>query len=218
MRELAEVKKKPLFKDTTLLEAFCHGLGALVRRVLWFAGTLYWRHNCGGNTSGCQFGWPVRIRNPRRVIFSSKALVGSGCVLTNEGGEGKLHIGAGVVISDGCTIDYTGGLELGDNAYLSPGVQVSTHSHGYDPRGEPKPSPLRIGEGVWIGLRTLVLPGVTEIGSNSVLGAGSVVTHDVPPDSIVAGCPARAVSNRRSLDVSKKPGAAEDNTGSGESG
>ena len=54
--------------------------------------------------------------------------------------------------------------------------------------------PITIGKNVWIGIASTVLPGVT-IGDNSIVGANSVVTHDVPPNTIVAGSPARKIGD-----------------------
>jgi len=59
------------------------------------------------------------------------------------------------------------------------------------PRGAPA-KPIRIGRNVWIGFDSVVLPGVT-IGDGSIVGARSVLTHDVPPFTVVAGNPARAI-------------------------
>jgi maltose O-acetyltransferase len=62
-------------------------------------------------------------------------------------------------------------------------------------RNEVPPSaPIVIGNNVWLGARTIVLPGVT-IGHDSVIGAGSVVTRDVPPRTLSAGVPARPIKN-----------------------
>jgi acetyltransferase-like isoleucine patch superfamily enzyme len=58
------------------------------------------------------------------------------------------------------------------------------------------PSPVEIGEDVWIGAHAVVLPGV-RIGSGAVVGAGAVVNRDVPPNTIVGGVPARVIGDRR---------------------
>lgn len=61
--------------------------------------------------------------------------------------------------------------------------------------------PVYIDDDVWIGARVIILPGIT-IGKGSILGAGSVVTKDVPPFSIVAGNPARIIRNRLEVEMS----------------
>ena len=75
-------------------------------------------------------------------------------------------------------------------------MQLYTAQHPIDAKvrrsGLESVSPIRIGNDVWIGGGALVLPGVT-IGDRSIVGAGSVVVHNVPPDSLVVGNPARIV-------------------------
>lgn len=69
---------------------------------------------------------------------------------------------------------------------------LATLNHNLNPekRGNLIPSPIKIGERVWIGANATVLPGVT-IGDNAVIGAGSIVTRDVPENTVVTGNPAR---------------------------
>lgn len=86
-----------------------------------------------------------------------------------------------------------------DNAGMAAYVHITDHSHDYRDvnthflkQGLIHKGPVIIGEGSWIGLRCSILTGVT-IGKNSIVGAGSIVTHDVPPYSVVAGAPAKIV-------------------------
>ena len=88
---------------------------------------------------------------------------------------------------------------IGDNVLLGPNVVLSTASHSQDYRirnhdGESDitGAPIIIEDDVWIGASVTVLPGVT-IGKHSIIGAGSVVTKDVPPDCVVAGVPAKVI-------------------------
>lgn len=60
-----------------------------------------------------------------------------------------------------------------------------------------KQTPLEIGGDVWIGARAIILPGCKRIGAHSIIGAGSVVTHDVPDYAIVAGNPAKVIKMRK---------------------
>ena len=104
-------------------------------------------------------------------------------------------IGENSRINRDCTIDLRGGLTIGDNVSVSAESTILT-SAGMS-------NSLRTGEGkrvviednAWIGMRAIVMPGVT-IGHGAVVGVGAVVMRDVPPLAIVFGSPARAVGNR----------------------
>lgn len=192
---LIHIREK-LFADTTLIEGMCHAVGAARNVLLSWVSTLYWRHNCAGDLTGCRFSWGVRMRTPRRVYFNRDAYIGSDVTFTHEGGSEELHVGQGVVIGNRCEIDYTGGVQVGSNTLLSHDVILYTHDHGYDPRSTPRASPLVIGNNVWIGLRAVITPEVREISTGSIISACAVVTHDVPPYAIVAGVPARVIKTR----------------------
>ncbi|MDB5347852.1 MAG: putative Glycosyl transferase [Schlesneria sp.] len=113
----------------------------------------------------------------------------------------------GVTIGDGCWVlsQDTGmfGSEpylvtIGSNVCITDGVRFITHDGAVTPfRGEyPKldiVAPIRVGNDVFIGMRTLILPGVS-IGDRCIVGAGSVVTRDIPSGSVVVGVPARIIS------------------------
>jgi len=85
-------------------------------------------------------------------------------------------------------------IEIGDHVLLGPGVHLYTATHPLDSaerrRGLELAKPIVVGDDVWLGGGAIVLPGVT-IGARAVVGAGSVVTRDVPADDRVAGNPAR---------------------------
>ncbi|MBM7493637.1 acetyltransferase-like isoleucine patch superfamily enzyme [Micromonospora luteifusca] len=90
---------------------------------------------------------------------------------------------------------------LGDNVYVTAGVQFVTHDGGTLILRKEHPdlewtAPISVGDDVYIGVRTIILPGV-RIGNRCVIGAGSVVTRDIPANSVAAGVPARVV---RSMD------------------
>ncbi len=85
---------------------------------------------------------------------------------------------------------------IGDDCFIGPNVSIYTACHSTDPverntRHE-WAKPVTIGDNVWIGGSVTILPGVT-IGDNCTIGAGSVVTHDIPPRSIAVGNPARVI-------------------------
>ena len=111
----------------------------------------------------------------------------------------RLSIGKHVRATARCRITCAGTIEIEDDVLMAPDVFITDHSHGMNPdtQGGYSKQPLivksvHIGEGVWLGQRVCVLPGVT-IGEHSIIGANSVVTHDIPAYSIAVGTPARVV-------------------------
>lgn len=112
-----------------------------------------------------------------------------------------IALGDHVNINERCTLDGNGGLEIGDYVWLAQNVTILTAAHHFGRRdillreqgnwnGR-----VTIGRDSWLGVNVVVLPGVT-IGEGAVVGAGSIVTHDVPPYAVVAGVPARVLRYR----------------------
>ena len=95
-----------------------------------------------------------------------------------------------------CTILDAGGVKIGDNVLLAPNVGLYTVGHPLDAdlrnEGWEDAQPIVIGNNVWIGAQSIVLGGVT-IGDNSVIAAGSVVTKNIPANTLAMGSPCRAV-------------------------
>lgn len=88
-------------------------------------------------------------------------------------------------------------ITLGDNVFITNEVQFITHDGGTLILRDKIPDleitkPIIVGDNVYIGIRTIVLPGV-KIGNNVIIGAGSVVTKDIPDNSVAAGVPARVI-------------------------
>lgn len=106
----------------------------------------------------------------------------------------NISIGKGVVIQQLCTFMDRGGITIEDNVFIAPKVNLTTLNHDFNPenRDATIAKPIVIKKGAWIGIASTILPGVT-IGENSIVGAGSVVTKDVPDNSIVAGNPAKFI-------------------------
>ncbi|MFC3549916.1 sugar O-acetyltransferase [Lysobacter cavernae] len=106
----------------------------------------------------------------------------------------NLHLGRGVFLNFNCVILDVVAVEIGDGTQIGPAVQIYTADHPRDPalrrEGWESGKPVRIGRNVWIGGGAIILPGVT-IGDDALVGAGSVVTRDVPAGATVIGNPAR---------------------------
>lgn len=106
----------------------------------------------------------------------------------------NIHIGKHVFINAGCKFQDQGGITIGDGTLIGHNVVLATLNHDLNPakRKSMIPKPIKIGKNVWIGSNAAVLPGVT-IGDNAVIGAGAVVTKDVPANRIAAGVPAKVI-------------------------
>lgn len=115
--------------------------------------------------------------------------------------------GSAIVIGDdsgvGARSELHGPVRIGRHVMVSPEVMIHTRNHRFDDPDRPigaqgytEIRPVVIQDDVWIGARAIILPGVT-VGRGAVVGAGSVVSKDVPDWAIVVGNPARVVRSRR---------------------
>ena len=106
----------------------------------------------------------------------------------------NIRLGRGVFLNFNCVILDVCEVEIGDQTQIGPGVQILTADHPRDPAeraaGIEFGKPIVIGRNVWIGGGAIILPGVS-IGDDAIIGAGSVVTRDVPEGVTAAGNPAR---------------------------
>ncbi len=112
-----------------------------------------------------------------------------------------LKIGNRVAFGANSFLDFSGGLELGDDTWLSQNVFIFTHTHQVKSRILKKEQPityhpLKIGDDCWIAANVTILPSVGSIGDGAIIGAGSVVTKPVEPYSIIAGNPAKKIGER----------------------
>lgn len=105
-----------------------------------------------------------------------------------------VKIGKNVVVMPGCLMMSAGGITIEDGALIAANVQLISNNHDLYERQIITCKPVHIGKNAWIGAGATILPGVT-IGDNAVVGAASVVTKDVEPDTIVAGNPARFIKS-----------------------
>ncbi len=160
-----------------------------------------------------------------KAVFSGRfqafwpVLVARGELRINKGG--LVQIGKRTCVDKGFDFEVSGNLTVGENVFfnrnnkivcfekiaigndclLADGVQIYDHDHRCDDLSRPinqqgyVKAPVTIGNNVWLGARVIVLKGVT-IGDGTVVGAGSVVTKDLPANTICGGIPAKVIKSR----------------------
>ena len=118
----------------------------------------------------------------------------------------NITVGDDVYINFGCVVLDCGQVTIGRNTLIGPNVGIFSGNHTVDAgeraAGGLIPKPITIGERVWICGQVTIVPGVT-IGNDTVIGAGSVVTRDIPSGVVAAGNPCRVI---RSLTEADKVG------------
>jgi len=106
-----------------------------------------------------------------------------------------IQVGHKVFINQCCTLYDMGGVDIADHVMIGPNVNIITTGHPLQPsqrRAYVEAKPIVIEKNVWIATGATILGGVV-VGENSVVAAGAVVTKDVPPNSVVAGVPAKVI-------------------------
>lgn len=106
-----------------------------------------------------------------------------------------ISIGRNVFVNQNCTFYDLGGLDIADDVMIGPNVSIITSGHPVEPsrrRAFTIAKPIVIERNVWIAAGATIIGGVT-VGENSVVAAGSVVTKNVPPNTLVGGNPARVI-------------------------
>ena len=106
----------------------------------------------------------------------------------------NITIGKDVFINSGCHFQDQGGIEIGNGCLIGHNVVLATINHDLYPENNRVNhyAPIKLGKSVWVGSNSTILPGVT-VGDWAVIAAGAVVTHDVPPLTIVGGVPAKVI-------------------------
>lgn len=110
----------------------------------------------------------------------------------------NIEIGENFYANHNCVILDGAKVKFGDNVFIAPGCGFYTAGHPLDitsrNEGLENARPISVGDNVWIGAQVAILPGVS-IGDNSVIGAGSVVTKNIPPNVVAAGNPCRVIKD-----------------------
>lgn len=152
----------------------------------------------------------VKILGISRISIGNNFSSGRGLLLEAVGDRSSIEIGENVTISDWVHIGAFERVTIGDGCLIASKVIITDHAHGTvadiaagrpptlpNSRSLHTKGPVAIGECVWLGDGVAVLPGVT-IGAFSIIGANSVVTCNVPENTVWAGSPARQVWPKQS--------------------
>ena len=142
---------------------------------------------------------PSESQKREQILKNLLAEIGENCYIEPplHANWGKYtHFGNNVYANFNLTLVDDTDIFVGDNVMFGPNVIIATAGHPVDPPLREKVAqfniPVRIGKNVWIGAGAIVMPGVT-IGDHSVIGAGSVVTKDIPPNVVAVGNPCRVL-------------------------
>lgn len=142
----------------------------------------------------------VRAFHPENIFIGDDVYIGHDTILKGYH-KNKMKIGAGTWIGQQCFFHAAGGIEIGENVGIGPGVKILTSQHELGDKKKPiLHSPLKfarvtIESDADIGAGTVILPGV-RVGRGSQIGAGAVVAKDVPAYAVAAGNPARVLRRR----------------------
>ena len=149
---------------------------------------------------------PSQQKEKQALLKQLFAEIGESCYIeapfhANWGGK-HVHLGSHVYVNYNLTLVDDTHIYIGDHVMIAPNVVIATGTHPIHPELRRKEAqfnlPVHIQDNVWLGAGCLVMPGVT-IGKNSVIGAGSVVTKDIPANVVAVGNPCRVLR-----DISEK--------------
>ena len=144
--------------------------------------------------TGCVFETAVLVFHPENISIGERVYFGHQTILKGYY-KNTMKIGSGTWIGQQCFIHSAGGIEIGEEVGIGPGVKILTSLHKLQDPSVPimhqklEFAPVRIGNGCDIGANAVILPGVV-LGDFSQVGAGAVVTKSFPDHSIVTGVPA----------------------------
>jgi acetyltransferase-like isoleucine patch superfamily enzyme len=139
-------------------------------------------------------------RNYQEIELEDGCALDQGVVLLCSGKmttHPKIYIGAGTYLNRGTFLDAAESIRIGRNCAIGPRCYITDHDHGVNPNLPPLDQPLvtqstQISDSAWVGANVTILKGVT-IGAKAVIGAGSVVTKDIPAGTVAVGVPAKVI-------------------------
>lgn len=143
---------------------------------------------------------PSEKEKRQALLKEMFAEIGEGCYIepplrANWGGR-HVHLGKNVYVNFNLVLVDDSHIYIGDNTLIAPNVVISTAGHPILPelreKGYQFNADIHIGKNCWLGAGVKVMPGVT-IGDNTVIGAGAVVTHDIPANVVAMGIPCKVV-------------------------
>jgi acetyltransferase-like isoleucine patch superfamily enzyme len=204
-------------------------LGGLPGALGFWARRKGYRWLFGRMRPGAVIGRGVTLRGPRRMQLGENVLVDDYCSLSVTGGpdarlvigdrvfvgrftclsarDGPLEIGSGTNIGSFCRISAPGRTRIGKEVLIAAYCYIGAANHRFDrsdipiaEQGMVRSKGVSVEDDVWIGAGVCVLDGV-RIGKGAVVGAGAVVTRDVPPATVVVGVPAKPIRGRDASQV-----------------
>ncbi len=207
---------RPLFRAVYLLRGIVKNFLAWAVRFFW--SEPLFRSQCVSVGAGFRMGPLPYIQGVGRIVLGDRVTFGGkpDFIFGNRAeGVPEIDIGNNVFIGHGCSLAISSSLRIGNDCLLAGGVHISDYDgHPIDAdrrrANDPTPAenirPVTIGNDVWFGNHVTILKGV-RIGDRSIVGANAVVTHDVPPDVVVAGNPARIVKRLKDATGAVNPSA-----------
>lgn len=156
--------------------------------------TLFFRFVCKKFGEKSQVGWGSWISYPWLVEIGDDVLIGRGVVIGTEDCEANLIIRDGVQINSNVLLDFTGGVEIKENALISDDVKIYSHSHGKNPREQPKGHAKIIGANAWIGVNAIIMHTCEAIGERAIVGAGTIATVSLTDGEVVVSAPNRRIA------------------------
>lgn len=177
----------------------------ILKKIFYLLRWIYWSRKFGQYQSRFKIDSHVFFQNPKSLFFGRNIGIGDYTSLlpcikyAGKNYTPKIIIGDGTWVGKHCSIAAINKVEIGKNVLFAGYVHITDHSHGYEDVNTPikeqcliSKGPIVIDDECWLGFNCEILSGV-HIGKHSIVAARAVVTHDVPPYSIVAGNPAKVV-------------------------